>query len=107
MSVDKVLEAKILAFYEQRKPIGAICIAPVILAKVLSPKNVVLTVGSGDAQILSAFQAWGARHHQSCQNGECVVDSTNLVVSTPAYMHGDSKTYKLLGGIQKNGSRND
>lgn len=100
MSVDKEVEAKILAFYYAKKPIGAICIAPVILAKVLGSKNVVLTVGAGDTKILSAFKAWGATH-QSCPKGECVVDSKNLVVSTPAYMHGDSKSYQVLSGIRK------
>ena len=43
--VDEDIEKVLLSFYEEGKPIGACCIAPIILAKVLGKKNVTLTLG--------------------------------------------------------------
>ncbi len=70
------------------------------MAKVLGSKKVVLTVGQANSQISASFKAWGAVH-KDCQKGDCIVDAQNLVVSTPAYMYTDSKTYQVLAGIRK------
>ncbi len=70
------------AMHAAGKPIGALCIAPVILAKVLG--NVTLTIGqdSGTAENLSAM---GARHTPTL-HGETAVDQQNKIVTTPCYM---------------------
>jgi len=64
------------------KPIGALCIAPVILAKVLGDGE--LTIGE-DAQVASAIEAMGARHRKA-GHGEVVVDEGLRIVTTPCYM---------------------
>jgi enhancing lycopene biosynthesis protein 2 len=66
------------------KPIGVMCIAPVIAAKVLGSKKVVLTIGT-DAETAGALEKMGARH-KDCPVEQTVVDKENKVVSTPAYM---------------------
>ncbi|MBM9616087.1 isoprenoid biosynthesis glyoxalase ElbB [Desulfobulbus rhabdoformis] len=64
------------------KPIGALCIAPVIVAKVLGKGN--LTIGQ-DAGTAENITAMGAAHHPTMQ-GEIAVDAENKIVTTPCYM---------------------
>lgn len=64
------------------KPIGALCISPVILAKVL--KGVELTIGE-DAATIKGVEAIGAKHIKTT-HGEIVVDKKYKVVTTPCYM---------------------
>lgn len=74
------------AMYQQRKPIGAICIAPVIVARVLGKHGVELTIGN-DKSTSSKIELMGARH-VDCRCDQVHVDRRNKVVSTPAYMLG-------------------
>jgi enhancing lycopene biosynthesis protein 2 len=69
-----------------RKPIGAICIAPAVLAAVLrdAGEGGELTIGN-DADTAQALEAMGVRH-VPCAVGETCVDREHGVVSTPAYM---------------------
>ena len=64
------------------KPIGALCIAPVILAHTI--KNVKLTIGS-DAGTAARVTAKGAKHMNSSL-GEIVIDKENKIVTTACYM---------------------
>ena len=64
------------------KPIGALCIAPVILAKVLG--DVELTIGQ-DAGTAENLAAMGAKHLPTGP-GEIAIDKKNKIVSTPCYM---------------------
>ena len=67
------------------KPIGAICIAPVLIAAVLGKEFApTLTIGN-DAGTASEIEKTGARH-QDCPVTEFVIDAKNKLVSTPAYM---------------------
>jgi enhancing lycopene biosynthesis protein 2 len=72
--------------HEAGKPIGAICIAPVVAAKAFQEmgKSVTLTIGS-DAETAEKIKACGHRH-VNCKVDDIVVDRENRVVSTPAYM---------------------
>jgi enhancing lycopene biosynthesis protein 2 len=76
------------------KPIGLICIAPAVGARVLASINdkphlkVRLTVGH-DAQTARVIEAMGAQH-VPCAVDDVVVDEANKVVSTPAYMLAQS-----------------
>jgi enhancing lycopene biosynthesis protein 2 len=81
------------------KPIGAICIAPAVVATVLGKEKApTLTIGN-DAGTAAEIEKTGARH-QECPVNEIVVDRANKIVSTPAYMlaHRISETYE---GIDK------
>ena len=67
------------------KPIGAICIAPVIIATVLGKEyGGTLTLGN-DAGTSSEIEKTGAKH-QDCTATDFVVDEKNKLVSPPAYM---------------------
>jgi enhancing lycopene biosynthesis protein 2 len=70
------------------KPLGFICIAPVIAAKVLGSRKVRITIGN-DPATAAAVNALGAVHVDSPVD-QIVVDERNKVVSTPAYMLGPS-----------------
>jgi len=72
----------IAAMMAAGKPVGALCIAPAILAKVLD--GVELTIGS-DAGTAAALEKMGA-HHKNAGHGEIVVDRAKKVVTTPCYM---------------------
>jgi enhancing lycopene biosynthesis protein 2 len=64
------------------KPVGALCISPVILAKVLG--DVELTIGR-DTGTAEAIEKMGATHTMT-SHGEVVVDKKYKVVTTPCYM---------------------
>ena len=64
------------------KPIAAMCIAPVILAKCIP--GVSLTIGN-DRNTAEALELMGARHID-CSPVETVTDVENRIVTTPAYM---------------------
>jgi enhancing lycopene biosynthesis protein 2 len=66
----------------QGKPIGALCIAPAIIAKILG--KVEITIGE-DAATEAAIVKMGASHAKTT-HGEIVVDREKKVVTTPCYM---------------------
>ncbi len=72
--------------YEAKKPIGAVCIAPVVIAKVFEGTgiNPRLTIGT-DKDTASAIEGMGARHENRTVLETCV-DEEHLIVSSPAYM---------------------
>ena len=80
------------------KPIGFICISPVIAAKVLGSRKVKLTIGN-DPATAAALNALGAVHVDALVD-QIVVDEKNKVVSTPAYMLGPSIA-PVSAGIEK------
>ena len=80
--------------HNEGKPIGAICIAPAIMATILSGETE-LTVGF-DEQTASDIDAMGAKH-VLCPVDEIIVDKEKKVVSTPAYMEAKSIKEAALG----------
>ena len=69
-----------------KKPIGAICIAPAMLARIVGQKDLhpKMTIGT-DAQTAAALNRMGAQH-VDCAVTEAVTDELHKIVSTPAYM---------------------
>ncbi len=65
-----------------RIPIGALCITPALIAKILGHGT--LTIGS-DAGTAQAIETMGATH-QNTQGSDVVIDLKNLLVTTPCYM---------------------
>ena len=86
MRVLPAVEALVRAMRAAGKPMGFICIAPVVAARVLGGEGVRLTIGD-DAATAAAIESWGARH-VACKVDEIAVDERLRVVSTPAYMLG-------------------
>ena len=76
--VDRVIKE----FHSAHKPIGGLCIAPVLLAKVLV--DIEVTIGRDD-NTASNIKQMGAKHIES-KHGIAVVDEKNKVVTAPCYM---------------------
>lgn len=68
---------------ELHKPIGFVCISPVIAAKVVG-KNVHVTIGS-DPTTAEDINSLGGQHIEK-DITEVAVDQDNLIFSTPCYM---------------------
>jgi len=81
-TVNPDVERAIREMHAAGKPIGALCIAPVIVAKVLGPVEV--TIGRDD-NTASHIGQIGATH-TATGHGAIVIDRTNKVVTTPCYM---------------------
>lgn len=91
------IERVILEFYNASKPIGAICIAPVLLAKVLGNRKVTLTIGN-DPSTAAELVKTGAVHEE-CPVEDYITDRETKVVTTPAYMYDDAKPHEVFQGI--------
>lgn len=82
--VDVNVEKAINDAYNTGIVIGAMCIAPVLIAKVLGKHGVVLTIGN-DEGTASDIKRMGAKH-MNVPATEVCVDAKHKIVSTPAYM---------------------
>ena len=80
--VNKDVEKAIRSMIEQKKPVGALCIAPVLLAKILG--DVELTIGQ-DKGTADAIKSMGATHKETT-HGDVIVDKNYKVATTPCYM---------------------
>ena len=63
-------------------PIGAMCISPVIIARVIERPEI--TIGS-DKDAIDALETMGAKHVES-NHGEVIVDKKYKIATTPCYM---------------------
>jgi enhancing lycopene biosynthesis protein 2 len=80
------------------KPIGVICIAPVLAAKLFGNENPQITIGT-DKNTAKDIETFGAKH-VACPVGEFVTDKRHKIVSTPAYMLAHS-IKEAAEGIEK------
>ncbi len=80
--VNADVSSALQATFAAEKPIGALCISPAVVARVLG--EVTVTIGK-DPGTIGAIQAMGARHRET-DHGEVVVDSENRIVTSPCYM---------------------
>ncbi|MGM0549813.1 MAG: isoprenoid biosynthesis glyoxalase ElbB [Bacteroidota bacterium] len=80
--IEHEVERSIRSMHEQQKPIGALCISPVLVARLLP--DVELTIGQ-DKGTLEAIEKMGATHKETT-HGQVVIDKKNKVVTTPCYM---------------------
>jgi enhancing lycopene biosynthesis protein 2 len=102
-SVNEELKKAVLAFHRDRKPIGACCISPAILAKIFEGiVEVELTLGSNPEGIglLEEMSARGT----TAKIDEIVVDEKNRVYTTPAYMEPEDLA-GLYEGVSKTVAR--
>ncbi|MFW6101700.1 MAG: isoprenoid biosynthesis glyoxalase ElbB, partial [Bacteroidota bacterium] len=76
------VENAVRAMADQNKPIGALCISPVILAKIFG--NVKVTIGQ-DQDTAKAIEEMGATH-QKTDHAEVVVDKGKKLATSPCYM---------------------
>ncbi|MFC1742344.1 isoprenoid biosynthesis glyoxalase ElbB [Candidatus Riflebacteria bacterium] len=85
-------------FHKTGKPIGAMCIAPAMVAKILGSEKPSLTIGN-DQGTADKIEAMGASH-SSCVATEFVHDSKTNIFTTPAYMLAGS-IKEVYEGIEK------
>ncbi len=90
------VERLIKEMHKAGKPMGFICIAPVLAAKAIGNK-VQVTVGN-EPNVAKAIEKMGA-YHVECPVDMAVIDSKNKIVSTPAYMLANS-IKELESGIK-------
>ena len=80
--VNPDVEAAVKAMHKAGKPIGALCIAPAVIARILG--GVEVTIGN-DPGTVSAIKKMGGIHVETT-HGEVVVDKKNKIFTTPCYM---------------------
>lgn len=80
--VNADVQKAVQAMHKAGKPIGALCISPVLVTKILG--NVEVTIGN-DKGTAGAVEQMGGKHTVT-SHGEVVVDKANKVVTTPCYM---------------------
>ena len=99
-TVNPDVEKLIGGMLEQRKPIGAICIAPALLARVAGQCGVQakLTIGN-DTDVAGAIGTMGCVHENQPVTG-IAVDEQHRIVTTPAYMLGPGPA-AVWEGIRK------
>ena len=85
------------AFAKAGKPVGLMCIAPALAAKIFG-EGVHCTIGT-DQDTATALHKMGAAHVE-CLVEDIVVDETHRLVTTPAYMLAGS-IREAAAGINK------
>lgn len=100
-SVEAETKRIIQEAYKQKKPIGAVCISPALVALSLVELNpdITLTLGTEEAANKN-LQDIGVKF-KSCPTTNFIVDEKNKIASSPAYMHGGSRISELEQGISK------
>lgn len=96
--VDGEVSRLLREMVEAKKPIGATCIAPAVLAKALGNLSPRLTIGT-DKATAETLEKTGAKHEEA-QADEIVVDEKNQIVTTPAYMTAGRIT-EVADGIER------
>lgn len=71
------------SMHQLKKPVGALCISPVLFALALG--NVKITIGD-ETPTIEALESLGAKHTTISTHGRVVIDEQNLLFSTPCYM---------------------
>lgn len=98
-TVDPGTAAFLRAMNAAGKVIGAMCIAPALVARILgADQEVSVTIGT-DKDTAAAVEAMGARHVDSPATG-VVVDAQHRIVTTPAYMNAGG-IGEVFEGIEK------
>lgn len=89
------VERAVSEMHKLGKPIGAMCIAPVILASLL--KDIPLTTGNDPAS--ASFIENRGNQYIETTHGEVVVDETNKLFTTPCYML-DASISEIMTGTR-------
>ncbi|MFA7430774.1 MAG: isoprenoid biosynthesis glyoxalase ElbB [Rhodospirillaceae bacterium] len=80
--VNSDVERAIREVHDAGKPIGALCISPALITRVLG--DVTVTIGDA-ADVAAGIESMGGTH-KAATHGQVVMDRKALVASTPCYM---------------------
>lgn len=99
-SIDGDVAVAVREAHAQKKVIGAVCIAPVTVARALQDAGTgaSMTIGS-DAATAGAMRELGSENKPAAVT-DIVIDEANRIVSTPAYMLGPNIA-NVAAGIEK------
>jgi len=98
-SVLPLLQTKLQEFHAAHKPIGAICIAPALLALAFEGNGFELTVGPS-SEASQEIEKLGHKHIVK-KADECHLDLVHRIVTTPAYMIDDAELHLVFSGVHK------
>jgi enhancing lycopene biosynthesis protein 2 len=96
LSINPQVEQTVKTAYQNGKPLGFLCISPVMVPKILG--NVEVTIGN-DKGTIAAIEKLGGKHTNTT-HGEIVVDKKHKVVTTPCYML-DATIDQIFAGADK------
>jgi enhancing lycopene biosynthesis protein 2 len=96
---DPAIAAVVRAFYNTQKPIGAICISPVLIAAILRNEGIELTIGE-DKFFAGLIEGFGNRHYP-CNTREAIIDTHHHIASCSAYMRDDASLADVAVGIRQ------
>ncbi len=95
------IAAFVRGFFDAKKPVGAICIAPALVALALQGQaSATLTLGN-DAGCAGVMKELGHEHHLTPGAREIVIDEAHKLVTTPAYMFDDARLSDVFTGIER------
>lgn len=97
MTVNPTVEKIIKQFHEESKPIGAICMAPIVVAKVLAKHNPNITLGE-DFSDSHFVESWKVTV-EKCPSTDYITCRDTKVITTPAYMN-DATPFQVYTGIR-------
>lgn len=97
-SVHPKVQQKLKDFFIAQKPIGAICIAPMIVAMSFPKQGFELTLGSDKGAAIDVEKL--GHRHINCSAKQAHVDSKNKIVTSPAYMHDSAPLHEIFEGIE-------
>jgi enhancing lycopene biosynthesis protein 2 len=90
------------AFFEARKPVGAICISPALVALCLARKRMKAKLTLGDGKdIQAAMEKLGHDYRSVPSAREIIIDEELKLVTTSAYMFDDARLNDVWVGIER------
>lgn len=94
-----IFEKVVREFHRLGKPIGAMCISPVAIAKIFGSNGVEITLGSESPLFKELEDKFGAKVTATTRDG-VVIDKVNKIITTPSYMCGDSSIANIAKGAE-------
>ncbi|MBL7546036.1 MAG: isoprenoid biosynthesis glyoxalase ElbB [Bdellovibrionaceae bacterium] len=96
-TVEPEVKRVITEFFAQQKPIGAVCIAPILLAKCLAGKGITITLGP-QSDKFDVLKRWDVEVVE-CPVDDFITDRDHKIITTPAFMH-DADFGQVFVGIK-------
>lgn len=93
------LQSALHAFHAAGKPIGAVCIAPAIVALAFAGQGFDLTLGPAGGAADAAVEL--GHNHVVTLPHQCLIDREHKIVTSPAYMYDDAPLHEVFEGIRK------
>ncbi|MCB2099799.1 MAG: isoprenoid biosynthesis glyoxalase ElbB [Rhodobacterales bacterium] len=94
-TINPDVEAAVRATHAARKPIGALCIAPALMAKIFEHAEVTIGQDEGTAEAITAM---GGQHIKTT-HGQVVIDPRLRLATSPCYML-DSTIGQIADGAE-------